>query len=101
VSYPIDTVALFRARQRTYYVRVVVVIVATLAQLFVARTLLGAFTSTSGLFVGIGALVFMVGGSYVVHWKTVRCPKCERWLVPLGINGVAPNACSHCRAALQ
>jgi hypothetical protein len=51
--------------------------------------------------VGALGLVAVVGGSYVIHWKTVRCPACERWLVPLGINGFAPSACPHCKAQLR
>jgi hypothetical protein len=95
-----DTVALFRSRMRSYFVRVLLLVAAVVVVLFVSRAVLGA-SPTVGAVLGVAALVGVVGGSYVVHWKTVRCPSCERWLAPLGVNGFAPSQCPHCKAQLR
>ena len=95
-----DTAAMFRPRMRAYFVRVLLLVVAVVVALFMARAVVGASTA-AGAVLGVVALVSIVGGSYVVHWKTVRCPKCDRWLVPLGVNGFAPSKCPHCEAQLR
>jgi hypothetical protein len=97
-----DTVAIFRRRMRAYFVRVVALLfLVTALLLVVLRWLAPLQGDRAGLALGIVALVGAVGGSYVVHWKTVRCPACERWLIPLGINGFAPRFCPHCKAELR
>ena len=61
----------------------------------------GITSEKMGIVVGLLALVGVVGGSYLLHWRIVRCPACERWLVPQGINGFAPRTCPHCKASLR
>ena len=94
-----DTVAVFRRRIRSYFLRVVILLVVAPLVLYALRLALPG--DTGGLLVGLAALIGVVGGAYLIHWKTVRCPACERWLVPLGMNGFAPAACPNCKTPLR
>lgn len=101
---PADPQELFRARMRAYFVRVLILLIGVAAVTLVTHKLIGLTHlagDAAGGVLGALALVMAVGGSYVVHWKTVRCPNCERWLVPLGINGFAPSTCPHCQTQLR
>ncbi len=100
---PPDTTASFRRRMRAYFLRVTLLLLAAPIPIYILLVLLKLFLApeTAGAVVGVLALVGVVGGAYAVHWATVRCPKCERWLVPLGVNGFAPAACPHCGVPLR
>jgi len=88
---------------RAYYLRVALLLVSAPIALYVMLALLRLVlaSTTAGAVTGIVALTGLVGGSYAVHWATVRCPSCERWLVPLGVNGFAPRVCPHCATQLR
>jgi hypothetical protein len=89
---------------RAYFVRVFILLIVVATVVFVAHRLIGLTPvagDAAGGVLGILALVVAVAGSYVVHWRTVRCPRCERWSVPLGINGFAPRTCPRCQTQLR
>jgi len=100
-----DYGTVLRARVRRYMLRVlgVLVVVPGLGFALIAIVARSPLGDSAGLMGGLGAglLVGTVGAAFAVHRKTVRCPACDRWLLPLGMNGYAPSVCPHCDADLR
>jgi len=99
-----DSATIVRQRFRTYLVRVLGVIVVVPLVGFVLLTLLnGAFgpSDAIGGAIGLAILFGTVGGALAVHRATVRCPACNAWLVPAGVNGLAPRECPSCKASFR
>ena len=93
---------LVRKRFRTYMGRVVAVIVGVpligVGLLTLLNAVVGRSDAVSGAF-GIAIVLGVVGGVIAVHRATVRCPACNAWLAPVGINGMTPRACPSCKAS--
>lgn len=93
-----------RASQRRYLWQVVVWLVvsgvAAPVLLGVANAITRGQPTVMGI-VGIVVMLAIVGGALAIHRRNVRCPACNAWLVPVGMNGLAPTSCPSCQADLR
>ncbi|MFT3838977.1 MAG: hypothetical protein QM723_18500 [Myxococcaceae bacterium] len=97
-----DHVAEMRARFRQYMLRVllVLVLVPAAGALLIALCRmyeLGALKGAIGIATGVGTLT----AALLVHRATVRCPACNKWILPVGVNGMVPSQCPSCKVALS
>ncbi len=96
-----DTV---RQRFRSYMMRVVAVVVGVplvgIGLLTLINATVGRSELVSGAF-GLAIVVGVFGGVVAVHRATVRCPSCNAWLAPVGINGRTPSSCPACKASFD
>lgn len=90
--------------QLAYLWRVVLwLVVGGTGAAFVVAFAARLFAETPAIVGGIGfaAMVAVVGGALLIHRAYVRCPQCQGWLVPVGMNGFAPRTCPRCSADLR
>ena len=93
-----------RQRFRSYMARVVAVVVGVPLVGIGLLTLINATVGRSDVVSSVSGLAIVVGvfgGVVAVHRATVRCPACNAWLVPAGVNGLAPRECPSCKASFR
>lgn len=90
-----------KARFRKYMLRVLLVLVlgpvTGMALVAVAARVLPTLMGPLGIATGLGTFI----GAFLVHRATVRCPACNVWVLPVGMNGVVPSQCPGCKVDLR